>query len=56
MQRGSSPDMYTVLAAVAVVAMLAATAVLWVNASAMSPAGHPFALQEAGKIKFAGSR
>ena len=53
--RGPTPDMYTVLAFFAMIFLLAACGVMWVQATRVSPAGHPFALQEKGRIQLSGT-
>ncbi|KAA0215810.1 MAG: hypothetical protein DYG94_06540 [Leptolyngbya sp. PLA3] len=49
--RGPVPDVYTALMFVAVVALAAACAVLWINASKVGANGSPFELQEQGRIQ-----
>lgn len=51
-QRGSSPDVYTALMFLGVVAMGVAVAALWIAASKLAPDGNPFQIQEPHKITF----
>lgn len=58
-KRGSSLDVYTVLAFLAVVALAAACGVMYFAAMKVAPvdAGHPFAVHEKGQaIKLAGDK
>jgi hypothetical protein len=50
LKRGASPDVYTALAAMAVVFLLAAIAVMFVAGKKVGKDGSPFALQEEGRI------
>lgn len=50
--KGSSPDVYTALMFVGVVAMGVAVAMLWIAGTKVSPNGNPFEIQEPHKIKF----
>ena len=53
-KRGASPDVYTALAAMAVVFLIAALAVMFVAGGKVSKdPGNPFSLQEEGKIVLA---
>jgi hypothetical protein len=47
--RSASPDVYTALMFLAVVALAAACAVLWIQASKVGKDGSPFQLQEQGR-------
>jgi hypothetical protein len=48
--RSAAPDVYTALMFVAVVALGAACALLWIQASKVGVDGSPFKLQEEGRI------
>lgn len=48
--RSAVPDVYTALMFLAVVALGAACAILWIQASKVGPDGSPFKLQEDGRI------
>lgn len=48
--RSANPDVYTALMFLAVVALAAACAVLWIQASKVGADGSPFQLQEEGRI------
>ena len=52
-RRGSSPDVFAGLAALAVIFMAVACFVMFTAASKVSPDGSPFSLQDAKSIKFA---
>ena len=50
--RKASPDVYTALMFVGVVAMAVAVGILWINGDKLSPAnGNPLSIQEKGSIK-----
>ncbi|MFG0245458.1 MAG: hypothetical protein ACF8MF_05320 [Phycisphaerales bacterium JB052] len=49
--RGSSPDVYTALMFLGVVAMGVAVGMLWVAGSKVSPDGMPFNIQDANRIE-----
>ena len=51
-RRGSAPDMYAALAALAVVFMSAACVALYTAACKLSPDGTPFSFQDPKKIQF----
>ncbi len=51
-RRGSSPDVFTGLAALAVVFMAVACFAMYTAASKMSPKGSPFEFQDPKKITF----
>jgi len=48
--RSAAPDVYTALMFVAVIALGAACALLWIQASKVGVDGSPFKLQEEGRI------
>jgi len=48
--RSAVPDVYTALMFLAVVALAAACAILWIQASKVGKDGSPFQLQEEGRI------
>ena len=50
-QRGASPDVYTALMFLGVVAMGVAVAMLWVAGSKVAPDGMPFNIQDANRIE-----
>lgn len=50
MQRGASPDIYTGLMALAVVALLAACAMMYVQGSQLGVDGSPIGLQDAERV------
>lgn len=52
-RRGTSPDVFTALAALAVLVLATACVFMFIFASKVSPDGSPFSMQEPGKIKFA---
>ena len=52
MQRGPSLNIYTGLLALAVIALIAASAYVFFQASKIGKDGSAFGLQEAGKIEF----
>jgi len=47
----STPDVYTALIFLGVVAMAVAVGMLWVNGAKLAPDGNPLNVQEDGKIK-----
>ncbi|MBX3389219.1 MAG: hypothetical protein KF691_07155 [Phycisphaeraceae bacterium] len=49
-RRGSSLDVFTVLAFLAVVALAVACGVMWMAASKVGKNGNPFEMQEKGNI------
>lgn len=49
----STPDVYTALMFLGVVAMAVAVGMLWVNGAKLAPDGMPLNVQEDGKIKIA---
>ncbi len=49
-QRGASPDVYTALMFLGVVAMGVAVAMLWIAASKVSPEGNPLKIQDPSRI------
>lgn len=51
-RRGSSPDLFAGLAAIAVVFMAVACFAMFKAATRVSPDGSPFSLQKPGEIKF----
>jgi hypothetical protein len=51
-RRGSAPDVFAGLAALAVIAMAVACFVMFQAASKVSPDGSPFSLQDPKKITF----
>lgn len=53
--RGASPDVYTALMFLGVVAMGVAVAILWVAGSKVSPDGMPFNIQDANQIQLESS-
>ncbi len=53
--RGASPDVYTALMFLGVVAMGVAVAMLWVAGSKVSPDGMPFNIQDANQIQLESS-
>ncbi len=50
--KGATPDVYTALMFVGVVAMAVAVGMLWVAGTKISPDGNPLKIQEPHKIKF----
>ncbi|MDX2016850.1 MAG: hypothetical protein SFY95_04315 [Planctomycetota bacterium] len=50
-RRGSSPNVYTGLALIALLFLAAACVFAWMGATKVSPDGGAFSIQEAGKIK-----
>ncbi|MFG0283240.1 MAG: hypothetical protein ACF8R7_02360 [Phycisphaerales bacterium JB039] len=50
-RQGSSPDVFTALLFIAVVALGAASFLMWQAASAIGPDGDPFRAQEPGRVK-----
>lgn len=52
-RKASTLNVYTALAALAMVALAAACYVVFNESSKLSPDGSPFSMQEEGKIKFA---
>jgi len=50
-QRGTSPDVYTALLFLGVVAMGVAVAMLWIAASDLAPADNPFEIQDPDRIQ-----
>ncbi len=49
--RGASPDVYTALMFLGVVAMGVAVAMLWIAGSKVSPDGMPLSVQDADRIE-----
>lgn len=49
----STPDVYTALMFLGVVAMAVAVGMLWVNGAKLAPEGNPLNVQEQGNIKIA---
>lgn len=49
-KRGSSPDVFTLLAFLSVVALIASCVVMWFAASKVGKDGNAFSLQEPGQI------
>ncbi|MGJ8635632.1 MAG: hypothetical protein ACSHX5_02135 [Phycisphaerales bacterium] len=49
----STPDVYTALMFLGVVAMAVAVGMLWVNGAKLAPDGMPLNVQEDGNIKIA---
>lgn len=54
--RSASPDVFTGLALVSLIFVLAATAVMFVAASKIGVNGSPFGIQEPGKIQLPASK
>lgn len=52
-RRGSSLDVFTVLAFLAVVLLAVACGVMWIAASKVGRGGNPFEMQEKGNIQLA---
>tara|TARA_R110002072_G_scaffold42064_21_gene118816 strand:- start:71519 stop:71719 length:201 start_codon:yes stop_codon:yes gene_type:complete len=50
--KGATPDVYTALMFVGVVAMAVAVGMLWVAGTKISPDGNPLKIQEPHKIQF----
>jgi len=50
--KGATPDVYTALMFVGVVAMAVAVGMLWVAGTKIAPDGNPLKIQEPHKIKF----
>ena len=50
MRRGPTPDVYTALTLVAVLALLAACIFVYVQGSKVSPKGDAISIQEAGRV------
>jgi hypothetical protein len=55
-KRGANPDVYTGLAAVAVIFLIAAVYVMFVAASKVGKGGSPIGLQESGKIELTAAK
>jgi hypothetical protein len=56
MQRGPSLNVYTGLLALAALALIAASAYVYVQAAKVGKDGSPFGLQQVNDIKFAGGK
>ena len=54
-RQGSSPDVFTALLFIAVVALGAASYLMWQAASAIGPDGDPFKAQQAGRVQLSRS-
>lgn len=48
--RAATPNVYTALMFIAVVALAAGCAVLWINGSKIAPDGNPLSVQSEGDI------
>jgi len=54
--RGATPDVYTALMFVSVVALGVAVGLVWVAGSSVGPDGSPLKLQEEGRVQLSDAR
>jgi len=50
-RRGPTPDVYTALAAISTLIVLAACIAMWIAGSGVGKGGSAFGIQEAGKVE-----